>query len=400
MGFLEEQYGNILASLSVPELRLEVVLNRLERKQRLGSRLASKRRFTPDPLPRGCRPRRRGRGSGTRTGRRGTEGLRGAAARLCKVCRLLTTEAGLQEDQRPQNPGEPVLLAWPAGRLTRALWAYFDVLQAERTDLPLLQETHLPEAIAEAVLNGATVQNRGWWGQMLDVKFGVWRQRRCPPDPQPDMRTQVFQSLKEWDNTVDATLVVVSGGRLHEGHMSREQQEWLIEFLQQHDSINVVVEVGFNAGHSAHAMLAARAGVVVHTFDTFAHPYSLPLARVLLDRYPTRFFPHMGRSQNALGSFPLPGVGLFLIDGSHRLADVEADIANARAMAGPGSFIVCDDILPNNKRFGVGPAAAWDRAVADRHVVELERHASRKHAWVLGSFILPTASSADVPLVF
>lgn len=62
------------------------------------------------------------------------------------------------------------------------------------------------------------------------------------------------------------------------------------------------------------------------------HGVSVASALVSHRRYPTRFFPHMGRSQNALGSFLLPGVGLFLIDGSHRLADVEADIANARCV--------------------------------------------------------------------
>eukprot|EP00668_Euglena_longa_P002125 GGOE01002464.1.p1 GENE.GGOE01002464.1~~GGOE01002464.1.p1 ORF type:complete len:300 (-),score=77.77 GGOE01002464.1:203-1102(-) len=276
------------------------------------------------------------------------------------------------------------------GRLTRALWAYLDTVHAESPELALCEAIHLPEDLGKAILEGAQVQDCEGWSRMLDDKFKVWRQRRFPEEPHQDRRTQALLALKEWNTTVEDALEAVSGGRLHEGHMNREQQEWLIEFLQKNDSVKVVVEVGFNAGHSAHAMLSARDDVIVHTFDVFAHPYSLPLAQILLERHPTRFFPHVGRSQNTLGSFPLPDVGLFLIDGSHRLLDVQVDIANARAMAGRDSFIVCDDILPENKRFGIGPAAAWERAIVDTHVVELERHEVKKHAWVLGTFVLPT----------
>jgi predicted O-methyltransferase YrrM len=123
-----------------------------------------------------------------------------------------------------------------------------------------------------------------------------------------------------------------------------------------------VLEVGFNAGLGAAAFLEASPQVHVVSFDLAEHPYVVACAQHLRTRFPDRLQLVMGDSLQTLPRFAAATGARFdlvLIDGGHEEATCRADIANARAAAGPGAPVVVDDLMPH-KGYGAGVCRAWD----------------------------------------
>jgi predicted O-methyltransferase YrrM len=56
-----------------------------------------------------------------------------------------------------------------------------------------------------------------------------------------------------------------------EGHVSKEQIDYLRSILKRYTHIRNVLEIGFNGGHSSVAMLDARDDVSVTSFDIVSH---------------------------------------------------------------------------------------------------------------------------------
>jgi predicted O-methyltransferase YrrM len=104
-----------------------------------------------------------------------------------------------------------------------------------------------------------------------------------------------------------------------------------------------ILEIGFNAGHSA--LLALSCGLEYHGVDIATYPYVRPAAQYLKSVFGDRFHLYEGDSLKVLPQlpvrFPYLRFNLIHIDGDH--SHVKTDTANARKMALNNAWIIIDD---------------------------------------------------------
>jgi len=133
-----------------------------------------------------------------------------------------------------------------------------------------------------------------------------------------------------------------------------------------------ILEIGFNAGHSAELMLRAHPGTEVVSVDIGAHDY-VRTAKHAIDRfYPRRHTLILGDSTQAIPKLadtlrPDRAFDLIFIDGGHDYPVATADLRNCRALAHPGTVVIMDDTYRSDDvtfRFNRGPTRAWDEAEA------------------------------------
>ena len=78
------------------------------------------------------------------------------------------------------------------------------------------------------------------------------------------------------------------------------QKPFLKKFLQEESWIKNVLEIGFNAGHSADFMLSQRDDISVTSVDIAKHQYTVPCANFLSEKYPDRLKFMIGDSRYTL----------------------------------------------------------------------------------------------------
>lgn len=106
-----------------------------------------------------------------------------------------------------------------------------------------------------------------------------------------------------------------------------------------------VVEIGFNAGHSALLMLSANDELRLTSIDLGVHQYTVPCFDYLSKKFGFRNRLIVSDSAQA---FPLLGrqeseASLFIIDGGHSLSMAETDLFNCIHFGQRGSVILFDD---------------------------------------------------------
>ena len=168
-----------------------------------------------------------------------------------------------------------------------------------------------------------------------------------------------------------------------------------------------VLEVGFNEGHSACAILAARHDVSLVSFDIGEHT-SVAAAKAFVDaRFPGRHTLIVGdsittvpaheqvlrcRAAAEASSGSAAAVAFFelcFIDGGHALEVARADLRNCARLA---ARVVMDDLCPA-VYWGRGPSEAWAEAIDDGRIVAEELYECSiaageepRRAWGVGTF--------------
>ena len=131
----------------------------------------------------------------------------------------------------------------------------------------------------------------------------------------------------------------------------------------------MVIEAGFNAGHSSFNFLTTRRDVVVQSFDIGRHGYVSPMSTFLRLKFPGRLSVVLGDSRLTLPRhFTDTSVNcdLSLVDGGHDFHVALSDIRNlARASSRSHNVMVVDDI--NSRRV----RTAWKLALRSGVVRQL-----------------------------
>lgn len=116
-----------------------------------------------------------------------------------------------------------------------------------------------------------------------------------------------------------------------------------------------ILEVGFNAGHSAALALVSNPSLVYFGVDLFLNRYTQTCANVLRRHFPDRFFLIQSDSSFGLAKTSLFGRSTFdliHVDGGHAFANARLDMLSVLAFAGPDTRILIDDCHSD----GVGEA--------------------------------------------
>lgn len=164
----------------------------------------------------------------------------------------------------------------------------------------------------------------------------------------------------------------------------------LAKSLPQEDA--VIVEVGFNAGHSSLLMLAAHPTAQVIVFDLCEHSYTKACFAALSSAFPGRLQLVAGKSQQTIPAHARSHclrADLLHIDGDHRDFAARADLENCAKLARAGALVIFDDIC-------FSPLAAVWKELHERGLLketELPLSPTNRHG--VASYTRPPPKACD-----
>jgi hypothetical protein len=105
-----------------------------------------------------------------------------------------------------------------------------------------------------------------------------------------------------------------------------------------------ILEIGFNAGHSALLYLISNPYSKIHFFDLGEHAYSRGCFEYLSQQFPGRMSVTWGDSTVTIPAHsPVSIFDLIHIDGGHSRYVAESDFYNCRPFANENTYLIVDD---------------------------------------------------------
>lgn len=130
----------------------------------------------------------------------------------------------------------------------------------------------------------------------------------------------------------------------HDYSIHRDFQNKRLNLFYHARSALDILEIGFNAGHSALIYLIANSYSKVHFFDLGLHNYSRPCFEYLNSKFPGRISIVWGDSTVTIPKYPSRATFDFIhIDGGHTRFVAESDFNNCRSLSTPDSLLMIDD---------------------------------------------------------
>ena len=163
-----------------------------------------------------------------------------------------------------------------------------------------------------------------------------------------------------------------------EGHSQQvpKQVEDLIKLTSKPNAR--VMEIGFNAGHSAEVFLKNNPTLSLLSFDLGDHDYVIPAKQYIDVTYPGRHSLHLGDSLETVPKYIAKNPGatfdVIFIDGGHDYSIAAGDLENCRALANENTVVVVDDTIYTAGWAGnwnVGPTRAWLECLKGRSIEQV-----------------------------
>jgi predicted O-methyltransferase YrrM len=152
-----------------------------------------------------------------------------------------------------------------------------------------------------------------------------------------------------------------------------------------------IMEIGFNAGHSADLFLNTKDDIVVTSFDIGQHNYVLYGKSFIDQKYPFRHNLIIGDSKKTVNQFRENNLGvkfdLIFIDGDHSELGAITDLVNSNYLAHKDTIVVLDDTRTSGpiQKWNVGPNYAWKKCVDSSYIYEISSEDYENEERVLSS---------------
>jgi predicted O-methyltransferase YrrM len=137
--------------------------------------------------------------------------------------------------------------------------------------------------------------------------------------------------------------------------------------------IKNILEIGFNAGHSAEVILSANKEAKLTSFDLNIHSYTSVGKEYIDKKFPGRHVFIAGDSKKTVAEHE-DKYECFFIDGGHDYETAKADIQNCSRLARPCAMVMMDDVvLPavEGVEYSKGPTQAWLEAIKEGLITSL-----------------------------
>ena len=166
-----------------------------------------------------------------------------------------------------------------------------------------------------------------------------------------------------------------------------------VEFLKNianNFKIKNIMEIGFNAGHSAELFLSSNPNANIVSFDIGIHNY-LKLGKEFIDEnYPNRHTLIIGNSLNTVPEYfkkENKKFDLIFIDGDHTYETAIQDLLNCKNLAHDKTIVIMDDTMNNKnwiQNWNIGPNRAWKEVIENNIVTEVDTNdfsSGRGQSW-------------------
>ncbi len=161
-----------------------------------------------------------------------------------------------------------------------------------------------------------------------------------------------------------------------EGYSQQISQQ-VKDLIDLTKGVTNIIEIGFNAGHSAEIFLENNKDLILISFDLGEHRY-VNTAKEYIDlKYPNRHTLILGNSIETLPKF-IEGnkdkkYDLIFIDGGHEYEIAKQDIENSFNLSHKDTIIIIDDTIFRKewvKSWTIGPTKVWLDNIKDNKIIE------------------------------
>jgi len=157
-----------------------------------------------------------------------------------------------------------------------------------------------------------------------------------------------------------------------EGH-SEEVPEQVEDLLLLTNKPNInVMEIGFNAGHSANIFLQNRS-LTLTSFDLGDHDYVMTAKKYIDMVYPNRHTLIIGDSKTTVPEYK-GTFDVIFIDGGHDYNTAKSDLENCFRLSHENTIVIIDDTIFTDgweKHYTIGPTLVWMQALHLNKIKEL-----------------------------
>lgn len=170
-----------------------------------------------------------------------------------------------------------------------------------------------------------------------------------------------------------------------------------LQNLCSNSNIKQIMEIGFNAGHSAHLFLSSNLNAELVSFDIGIHDY-IPSAKMFIDKnYPQRHTLIYGDSHLTIPEFIEHNgnnkkFDLIFIDGSHDYEKSKSDFENCMKLAHLNTIVILDDTIFTcgwEREYTIGPTRVWLEYYNQLKITEIQRRDySPGHGMSWGKYLL------------
>ena len=161
-----------------------------------------------------------------------------------------------------------------------------------------------------------------------------------------------------------------------EGHCQCMPKQ-VSELISLTAEATTIMEIGFNAGHSAEVMMQNNSAAKLTSFDLGCHDYVATAKEYIDATFPGRHELILGDSVTTIPNYPDSLFDVIFIDGGHAYEVATADLHNCSRLAHKDTIVIMDDTIFTSgweMEYTIGPTRAWAEALEMGAVIELGRH--------------------------